>query len=390
MGESVLEPRSDSQDTVFAAPRGVRTDPPFRQLRVRTSRPHWHRIVPTALVMALAGGTLGALSAAGYCIGQDIDSDLRFLEPRRVPTYDEAALSYPVEYALRTNEKNDVIFLGDSTCRCCVDPGSFERLSGLRAYNLGSQGRAGPAGFLITAKAYVLRHPPPQVIVLCMTPVAFENGAAEIAAKLDSTLQARFEANYGPEVPGMIPRGESLRYFIKRGSLAAWSEVSAWLKGREQDVRDVPMFGPGSETFRSLQRRVHESRGYCPLAGLHGKRIGLEWPGEPVKIHAEWDRNVRLLAETCESLRIPLLIRFSPMPGDLSRVKDFAPIEEWSRDLHRSYPHLFVGHPSLLWYDWKLCYDNLHLNSPGVEIYMAQLAKDVQDVLGTANADGWK
>ncbi len=41
---------------------------------------------------------------------------------------------------LRSNEINDVIFLGDSTCHDGIDPVLFERnLSQLRAYNLGSQ-----------------------------------------------------------------------------------------------------------------------------------------------------------------------------------------------------------------------------------------------------------
>jgi hypothetical protein len=355
-------------------------------LRVRNSGQYLHRIASTALVMTLAGGTLAALSGAGYYVGQNIDSDLRFLEPRRVPTFDEAAISSPIEYALRTNEKNDVIFVGDSTCRCGIDPIAFERLSGLRAYNLGTQGRVGPLGLLITSTAYLARHPPPRILVLCVAPNAFENGPAATAAAMGSTLEARFEANYGPEVPGLVPRDESARYFIKRGSLAAFSASSRLFAGCERDIRDIPLFGTGSETYRMFQRRMHVSRGYDPIVGLHGKRTELEWPGEPVKIQAEWDRKVRLLAESCESLGIPLLIRFSPMPSDLALVKDFSPIEEWSKDLHKSYRQALVGQPNLLWYDWQLCYDNLHLNTQGVAVYMAQLAKDVRDALRIAAA----
>jgi hypothetical protein len=336
------------------------------------------------LVLVVGAATLSLLSAAAYCVGMNTESELRFFEPRRAPTSDEAIIACPIEYALRSNEKNDVVFVGDSTCRSGVDALSFERLSGLRAYNLGSQGRLGPMGFLITAKAYLSRHPHPQIVVFCMAPVAFERSAIEIADIMGSTMQARFEANYGPEVPGLIPRTESVRYFIKRGSLAAGSATSTFFTGSDEDIRSAPI-SELSETYRMYQHRMHESRGYWPLKGLHGKRIELESPGEPVRINAEWDRNVRLLAETCQSMGIPLLIRFSPMPSDLSHVKDFSPIERWSHDLQKTNPNVVVGQPTLLWYDPKLCWDHIHLNVPGVAVYMPVLATDVRDVIAAAD-----
>jgi hypothetical protein len=323
------------------------------------------RIAPILLMLALVVATLGGLSGASYRAGKNTESDLRFLDPRRAPSVGEAVVAYPIEYALRTNERNDVIFVGDSTCRCGVDPAAFERVSGLSAYNLGSVGPVGPMGFLITAKAYLLKHPRPRIMVLCVAPVAFEIGAAETDRRVPARLPTRFEANYGPEVPGVIPLEQSLRYFIQRGSLNFYSWIFLRTGRGESDVRDLPVIGLETETFRTGQRKTREARGFGPLPGLHGKRVKLEWPGQPVKIHSDWDHNVRLLAETCESKHVPLLIRFSPMPSDLSHVKDFSPIERWSQDLQRSYPKLTIGRPNLLWYDWELCYDNLHLNAPG-------------------------
>jgi hypothetical protein len=223
-----------------------------------------------------------------------------------------------------------------------------------------------------------------------MAPVGLEFGAAEMGRKRGSTLATRFAANYGPEVPGLIPLNESLRYFIKRGALEAWGATSAYFVGRDQDVRDVPLLGKGSESYRTCQRLMHESRGYYPLPGSHGKKPALGWLGEPVRIDAEWDHGMRLLAEACQSLGIPLLLRFSPMPSDQRQVRDFSPIERWSQDLKRSYPQLTVGRPTLLWYDWDLCYDNIHLNASGVAVYMAFLAKDVRAVLEGVGAPDQK
>lgn len=346
------------------------------------------RIAPTLLSLTLVLVAVGMLGAVGYRAGRGIDSDLRFLEPLRSPTNDEALVAYPVEYALRSDEANDVIFVGDSTCRCGIDPVLFERVSGLRAYNLGSLGSAGPSGFLITAEAYLLKHPRPKLVVLCVTPVAFEFAGDVIADKIRSNLPLRFEANYGPEVPGLVPFHESIEYFVKRGSVSLWDRAFNIGVAPRTDVRDLPMVGRLDETFRTAQQKTQAARGYDPLPGLHGKRIDLDAPGVPVRIDPTWDHNVRLLVERCERLGIPLLIRFSPMPDDLAQVKDFSPVERWAREIKATYPHLHMGQPILMWYDWALCYDNLHLNGPGTAVYMKWLAKDIQPLISGSTSGG--
>jgi hypothetical protein len=344
-----------------------------------------HRVASTALVLLLATAIATTLSTVSYCVGRNTESELRFLEPRRLPTIDEVLVACPIEYALRSGERNEVIFVGDSTCRAGVDPIRFERLSGLRAFNLASQGRIGPMGFLITGKAYLSNHPRPRLVVLGMSPLAFECSAVEIADKMKSTMQARFEANYGPEVPGVVPVRQIASYFIQRGSLSAWGAVSSAYRGRDLDVRDLPVVG-GPETtplmtFRSIQQSVLNSRGFWPVIGDHVVRPEIESPGEPVKIQDEWNRSVRLLAQTCQDVGIPLLIRFSPMPSDLSHVKDFSTIEQWSHDLQSAYPNVRIGSPILLWYDPDLCWEHIHLNDRGVAAYMSHLAKEAHDIL---------
>ncbi|HXY37884.1 MAG TPA: hypothetical protein VEI07_26895 [Planctomycetaceae bacterium] len=336
-------------------------------------------LAPTLVAVTLVLATIGGFSLASYCVGRSIEPELRFLEPRRAPSVGEAIVAFPVEYALRSTEKNDVVFVGDSTCRCGVDPAAFQRLTGLSTFNLGSIGPVGPMGFLITAKAYLLHHSPPRAMVLCTSPVAFEAGAAETDKRLASRLPSRFEASYGPEVPGIIPPDKSLRYFVQRG----WLNASNWHWGSEPDVRDLPLIdAPTTETFRSVMRGKLAMRGYDPLPGVHGKIVMLDRPGVPIKIHEDWDHNVRSLAETCEKMGVPLLLRFSPMPSHLEHMKDFSPIERWAQDLQECYPKLTIGRPHLLWYDWAVCFDHVHLNSQGVALYTALLARDVRDLLG--------
>jgi hypothetical protein len=340
----------------------------------------WHRIKAAALVMTVALGILLALCVFGYWVGRNTESDLRFFEPRRQPTIDEIIIASPVEYALHSDEHNDVIFLGDSTCFSGVDPKRFEQLTGLRGYNLGSQGRVGPVGFVITGRAYLSRHPRPKAVVLCMGPLGFEGSKEEIAGKMGGTVDQRFEANYGPEVPGLMPPIQSIAYFIKRGALAEWSEAG-FFGEHGQDVRDMPV--SGTTTYRNYHRAMHEVRGYGRSPRAHGKTTELESRGEPVKINAQWDRSVRLLAETCDQMGIPLLIRFTPMQNDYVHAKDYSPVERWSHEVEASCPGVTVGRPILLWYEPSLCFDFFHLNDAGVATYMPELAKAVQAVIRT-------
>jgi hypothetical protein len=339
------------------------------------------RLLSTLMILAIVTATLGVLCVVSYCVGRGTESDLRFLEPRRAPTEDEACIAYPIEYSLRSKEKNEVIFLGDSTCRCGIDPTEFERLSGLHAYNLGSQGKAGALAFVLTAKAYISKHPRPQMVILAISPVVCEMDGDWRDAK----MRDRLLANYGPEVTGLIPLSESLSYFIKRGSLAAWAAPSSLIAGRHDDVRDLQLIGLNADTYRSLERRTRESRGYGRLPGLHHAAVPvLARMPKRVIVRDDWNRGVLLLAETCQSLGVPLMFRFSPMPQECSKMRDFSSVEQWPRDLQSSCPELIVGRPTLLWYDWNLCWDAYHLNARGVTKYTAALATDVRAALASA------
>jgi hypothetical protein len=292
------------------------------------------------------------------------------LDPRRPPTVDEASIAHPIEYALRSNESNDVIFLGDSTCHDGVDPVMFQPLTGLRAYNLGSQGGLGPLGLLLTAKAYLSNHPKPRAAVLCVSPFCFERDAVAGGGE----LPARFAANYGPEVAGVIPIGQSIAYFIKRG-------VVSLLESQDHDVRNEPLLGMEKETFRTLDRKTRHSRGFFRLAGLHGPKCSIDRPGPPKLIHDDWDHGVRGLAHACDDVGVALVIRFMPIAREFADARDFASLEIWSRELESSFTHTKVVRPILLIYDSPFMWDCIHLNAAGVEKFMPMLATDVQDAL---------
>jgi hypothetical protein len=69
------------------------------------------------------------------------------------------------------------------------------------------------------------------------------------------------------------------------------------------------------------------------------------------------------------------------MPTNLAHAKDFSPLEGWLAGSEKKWhSKLAVGPPDLLWYDWGLCFDHVHLNNRGVADDTALLTKDVRDV----------
>src|SRR5580700_10538509 len=108
---SMLSLRSDLK---LAEPSNLRppNSPASRVGRTTERFQRSHRIASATLVLALATGISGGLSAASYCVGRNTEAELRFFEPWRPPTVDEALVACPIEYALRSNDRNDVIFLG--------------------------------------------------------------------------------------------------------------------------------------------------------------------------------------------------------------------------------------------------------------------------------------
>jgi hypothetical protein len=327
------------------------------------------RAVPAALVLAIATVTLCAAGSAAYWRGQQSEPLTRFLDVGIAPLVDEAFLSYPVEYALRSDEANDVIFLGDSTCHDDIDPA---RLKGLRSYNLGSVGSIGPLGILLTANAYLSHHPKPRAIVLCVSPLRFEVSTDSAGGH----VVRRFMGSYGPQVPGIVPLHESIEYFAKCGAQRFAERPGVGV------LWDAPLRGLDSETYLSLERRMRASRGFFALPKEHGGRWNVEMPAPPKLILPEWDDGVRRLAETCESAKVRLIIRFAPIWDGASKSRDFGQLEAWSQKLEDAFPCVIVPRPVIIAWDREMMWDGLHLNSRGVEAFMPVVAKDVQAALG--------
>jgi hypothetical protein len=346
--------------------------------RPRVSLQAWPRLAPTAAILAVAFLTVAMLAAVTSLLGENYRADPPFLDPFRAPTRDEAMLIYPAEYALKSTEYNDVVFLGDSTCRCSIDPAEFQQASGLSAYNLGSMGSLGLDGYRLILQLYLRNHPKPRAVVLAVTPDDFD---VEIPAAFGAAPH-RFRWAYGPHRGGSLrlPEDlESVEFFARRGvgvGLALWEHR---LAERPFDPRGAFLDGVNKYTYLSLERRVRQSRGFWALPGKHFA-IGTDAPNKPtVTVATQWDPGVKELAQIADANGITLIVRLVPIVNTVKT--DYEPVRTWLNTLARDCPHLTVIPPDILFYSPDLCWDYQHLNAEGVAAFSRSLGNDVVRLL---------
>ena len=234
--------------------------------------------VATVLVVASILATLFVLSGASIYTFGNTAADLRFIDLRRPPTFEEAWIASTMDYAVASADKNDVIFLGDSECRTAVDTVQFESLTRLRGFNLGIVGDLGPDVRLDLVQAYLSAHLRPQIVVLCVSPVGMERDVPpEWQLMRDRCVQC-----YGASKPGRW-LDDKQRYSLRQGALLAWADVRSAVLRERRDIRDVPLMGAETESYRAFDNktalcpRLHASVGKQirdPLASCGGRRIG--------------------------------------------------------------------------------------------------------------------
>jgi hypothetical protein len=340
---------------------------------------------PMIVVAGAAITTSAVLSVVSLYFAIGASPALRFFDPRRSPTVDEAWVVSTMDYALASAEKNDVVFLGDSICRTGIEPAQFERLTHLRAYNLGLLfGGLGPTVLPNVARSYLSRHPAPRIVVLCASPVCFERDVPSPYLP----IRDRFLNCYGFDVPnvgsleGSLQYVASLAYNVRQGALITCDRIAWSLTGRRHDVRDDPLLEDEQQSYRSFEWIARKTRGYYALYGT-GHEANIDRADGIVLVYDAWDRGVRSLAEACEDAHVPLLIRLGPISAEASKNLNFAHLERWLEDLRHSYPHLAIARDhNVLRYAPELCFDSTHLNVNGADKFTRQVADDVRAALG--------
>jgi hypothetical protein len=330
----------------------------------------------SALMLATCGLTFVALSIVPFNTASQTPPDVRLFDPRRPPTRDEGWLGSMMGYALSSPEKNDVVFLGDSACRAAIDPAAFERLTQLRAYNLGIVGDLGPDVRLELAHSYLSTHPLPRLIVLCVSPLGMERDVPVQWRELrDRCLDC-----YGSE-PRQMPA--KLGYWIREGTLIKWENTFPTSLRKQPDIRDDVFYGreEKTETYRSYDHSLSKGRGFMPLWGnSYATRLVRKQP--VVLVDPVWTEGVRHLAETCRHANLPLLIRLIPIPAEGSESLDVSQIDGWLSEVAQAFPNVTVAeNPRLLRYGHELMWDTTHISAKGAVKFTETLAHDVKQLV---------
>jgi hypothetical protein len=345
---------------------------------------------PTAVVLALGATTLAGLAGGSYHLGRANDTraaELQFLRPGHAPTVDEACLTFVGEYAVRSHEANDVIFLGDSACRFDIDPLSFESRTGLRAYNLGTFGTSGPKILAVIAKSYLANHPRPRVIVLCLSPISLryevKQQAGSVQWRFDQVYGSRGERPHAPDARSVV---DSIGHAMRRGAGLVADAVGTLGRVEAPDALNGPLIGMPEATFSSLGDTVRAKRGRWALTGqqnLANAPPEFSQARNRIFVSPDWDRGLDEIAELCESQRIPLVFRVAPLRPDGRLRFDFSQSERCIEAAGSRNPSVVLKRPVLSYCDGSQCWDAMHLNDKGAEQFTTIVARDVEDALGT-------
>jgi hypothetical protein len=337
-------------------------------------------LTPTAFVAGTFVSLLLVLTGTATYTVQGTPTALRFFDPRRSPTFDETCLVSTIDYALSSNEKNDVIFLGDSVCRTGLDPLRFERETGLQAYNLAIVGDLGPSVILNITKAYLSQHPAPRLIVLCVSPLGLEKDVPQHWIK----LRDHFVNCYGFDAQRLQPLEGHLAYTFRQGTVLAWDKAVSSRGAQSHDVRDRPLIGMEQVSYRQFEKLTREKRGHFELSG-RGPAKNLDRPGGIVLIDEAWNSGLRRLADTCDAARIPLLIRFGPVSAHATKNLKFERLERWLQQMQESQPQVVVpDRQMILRYSPEICWDYSHPNPRGAQKFTDQVAAEVKRALASA------
>lgn len=306
-----------------------------------------------------------------------------FLARDRAPSAEEARTILPIEYALYSEDRNDVIYLGDSTCMGCAIPAEIEKRCGVRCWNLGIFGPASIDGTRIVARGYLSRHPAPELVVLVVCPETLSHDRA------GKNFAKNLVITYGPCV-GVEPRDAGscfqrmLRFIsldqetVERGAAILVADGRAWLGlgPNAVDCRQRPTGGfkvSVDELTKDYRRVRGVARG---IAGFDTKFQ--ERPGFRVQVLSEWRDGIRELASLTEAHGARFMIRLAPIRSD-AKSENFSEVTDWLREFQTEFPRAIVK-ADLFFYEPSLCLDRIHLNGPGADRFTNVLVEDLRQI----------
>jgi hypothetical protein len=334
-------------------------------------------LAPCALVLMTLIAAILLLFAPMYFLGMQAEESRQFLKEDRPPNAPEAEMVVPMNYALESNDANDVVFLGDSACRVGIDPKLFGEVAGLSAWNLGGQFSLGIDGMELIIRAYLDHHPAPRAVVFCVNPRVLGLSTTEFVSPWRE-MHARFMRCYGSSLSDAEPPTQrSVQYLAGEGVRIAYRRAT---KGKEYYV-DASIPG-GAGTYRDYQRATLQGRGFAALdnAVKDSAADSAKVPVGPCVVAASWRAGLRALVRRLQERDIALLVRLAPVSA-AHPLEDSAELTETLSELESTYSNTHVSRPAIIVYDDRLLHDDVHLNADGSTQFTTLVAEEVQRVL---------
>ncbi len=342
-------------------------------------REWWKGIAPALALFTASGVPFFVCSSLAYQVGKKEEDNRLFLRNYRSPNDYEAIIKMQMDYTLKSNEHNDVLFLGSSSCLACVRPRQFEDITGLKAYNLGFPGLIGMRGCNLALQSYLESHTKPRVVVFVLHPWELSKRDLELGPV---DVRDRFVWCYGSGTENMRPpHDQGIREYVRLGILTLLGMVSGGVEGRLNET--IQGHFRVGDTYNTREKQIRQRRGFAEypddvMAGYHRPR---GTPDAPFMLISEYKDGFRVLAQTCRDNGIILLVRLSPVfVGDAPTNSDA--LLEWSRSLENEYPHVIVARPPLLLFERDFFWDKLHCNGLGAKMFTVRLSEEVGKALG--------
>jgi hypothetical protein len=334
------------------------------------------RAFPTLAVVAGVLISLAVMSYGACAVGRHADTETALLASWRPPGWNEAWLACSAEYALRSKEANDVVFIGDSSCRHDIVPAEFTRLTGLSSFNLAMWGALGPDGMLVVATLYLQNHPKPKALVFCITPQSLEC----ITQYRHGQFPRRFISIYGAHVEGLPADLAAETDFAERCHTGLVTLLRA-ARPSARHVREIPFRDNPTQTLAIMKEEFLETKGHARLGGPGGDDP-IYRQGKQIQVEPAWTRCVSFLSDECHKRGVRFILRMDPTAASMKAHRKYDTVESWLDEVSRDCPHAIVAEPRLLWWERKYHWDFDHLNTDGVARFMPVVAKDVLSALG--------
>lgn len=329
----------------------------------------WRRILPPLVVIASLGATCAILFAAMELVTSHYDAERAFLKNDRPPTAFEVAPAISMEYAARSRETNDVIFFGDSTCSESMQAVRFQQHTGLKAYTIGSMGVLGIRGFALEAQVYLLNHPPPRLMVLCVYPTELILPPSHWGVKQDD-VRDRFFRAYGN---GVISR--SPLETIRQGILITWGNLNGGL-----DWAKNATMAESRDSYNDVSRQVAAGRGYMEFPKTDHPNLSPDQQPTLTGISEEARDGIETVARLTGERGIKFMIRLTPVwAGDQPDMEGEK--FDWISGLETKYPNLTVSRPLIVSFDRSRMGDRFHCNGKGAREFTDLVTAQVQTVL---------